>query len=259
MTEMKQLVNELLAEAELPMPCLQRINEALLNRYKLAFGGYLTVYPKEVEIYYVNRNLKRPYVDANMHCELDPKTNEEIRVMQSGRFGKLYVHRKGLGGIDVCLSDSEDYALCCTIKAAEVNGVAYWSMLKVRNAILDAIALHEGLPVGKETRMQLADSINAKNALSVLSPREEVLDGYVYHLRRRSLRRRDKLATHPLRAFMDIWDKGLQMDNVQRVLLYMKAHPEENVLDVLRSNHFRYIPTEIKVRYNIDKKTKLYE
>ena len=49
------------------------------------------------------------------------------------------------------------------------------------------------------------------------------------------------------------------MGNVQKINLYMAAHPEENVLDVLRRNQFRYIPAEIKARYKIDRKTKLYD
>ena len=59
----------------------------------------------------MNRKAKHPYVDSNMHCMLDPKTDAEIWQMQSGRFGQLYFHRKGLGGVDVCLSDSDHFAL----------------------------------------------------------------------------------------------------------------------------------------------------
>ena len=49
------------------------------------------------------------------------------------------------------------------------------------------------------------------------------------------------------------------MSNVQKVNLYMSYHPDADVLEVLRQNNFRYIPTEIKMRYHIDKKAKLYE
>ncbi len=259
MVTMGSLLQELLASSEAPTLCLQKINEALLKDYKLSYGGYLTVYPKEVEIFYVNRKAKRPYVDLNMHCMLDPKTNDEIWAMQAGRYGKPYLHRKGLGGIDICLSDSNDYALCCTIKAAEINGEEYWSQLKVRNAILDTICQHEGLLPNLENRQKLMARMNEKDAVSMLGLREEPLDGHVYHLHRRGLRRRDKNVSLPLRSFMDLWNKQFVMGNVQKINLYMAAHPNEDVLDVLRKNQFRYIPAEIKARYKISRKTKLYE
>ncbi|MBQ8225585.1 MAG: hypothetical protein IJZ86_09605 [Bacteroides sp.] len=256
---MKKLLTELLTSTEVPTTCLQHLNERVLKAYKLTLGGYLTIYPKEVEIFYVNTECKPPFVDTNMQCRLDPKSNDEIWPLQSNRFGKLYFHRKGLGGVDICLSDAPHYALCCTLKAAEVNGEACWSMLKVRNAILDTILRHEGKECNKENRQCLMERLNKPDAVTMLAPRSDTLQGDVYHLHRRTLRRRDKFAQLPLRSFMDVWDKGLQMDNVQRIKLYMSAHPQENLLDVLRREGFRYIPAEIKVRYGIDRHTKLYE
>lgn len=256
---MNELVHQLLESTELPVARLQLINEHLLKYYKLNFGDYLTVYPLEVEIYYVNRRARFPYVDTNMHCMLDPKTNDQIWQMQAGRFGCLYVHRKGLGGVDVCLSDSDDYALCCTLKAAVVNGEEYWSPLRVRNAILDAVCAREGLVPDTENRQRLIDRFNEKHAVAVLAPRETPQEGHVYHLRRRGLRRRDKFVMLPLHSFQDLWNKKLQLGNVQKINLYMAAHPDENVLDLLRRQQFRYIPAEIKARYKMDRKTKLWE
>ncbi len=259
MDKMKKLLQALLEAPQLPTTQLQALNEAMLKDYKLSYGGFLEIHPKEVEIYYVNRKAHLPYVDSNMHCMLDPKTNDEIRTMQSNRFGKLYMHRKGLGGMDVCLSNSSEYALCCNIKAAEVNGMEYWSQLKVRNAVLDLFCKYEGVEPNLTNRVKWMNRLNQENAITLLAPREEKIEGCVYHLRRRSLRRRDKLVQLPLRSFIDIWNKGLQMNNVQKVNLYMNAHPHENVIDVLRKNGFRYIPAEIKARYRIDKKMKLYD
>ena len=110
-----------------------------------------------------------------------------------------------------------------------------------------------------ENRQRLAGRMNGKEAVSMLSLREEPLTEHVYHLHRRSLRRRDKNAMLPLRSFVDIWNKKLLMGNVRKITLYMAAHPDEEILDVLRRNHFRYIPAEIKVRYKIDRRTRLYE
>lgn len=258
MDKMKKLLQNLLEAPNLPTTHLQTLNEAMLKDYKLSYGGFLEIYPKEVEIYYVNRKAHFPYVDSNMHCLLDPKTNEEIRLIQSARFGSLYMHRKGLGGMDVCLSNSDDYALCCTIKAAVINGEEYWSQLKVRNAVLDAFCQHEGIEINLANRAKWITRLNERPSITFLSPREEPLTDYVYHLRRRGLRRRDKFVQLPLRSFIDLWNKGLQMNNVQKVNLYMAAHPNEDVLEVLRRNGFRYIPAEIKARYRIDKKVKLY-
>lgn len=188
---MKQLVAELLTISGKPTTCLQRINEALLKSYQLSLPSGLTFYPKEVEIYYVNPSLRPPYVDANMHCLLDPKTDAEIWKLQSARYGRLYIHRKGLGGVDICLSDSSDFALCCTIKAAEVDGTTYWSQLRVRNALLDACCQSAGEEPTKEHRQQWADRLHAADSPVVLQPREHPLVGDVYHLRRKGLRRCD--------------------------------------------------------------------
>lgn len=49
MDKMKELVDGLLSTESLPVPFLQRINEALLKEYRLSAGGFLTVLPKEVE------------------------------------------------------------------------------------------------------------------------------------------------------------------------------------------------------------------
>ena len=97
-------------------PLLQQINEALLKDYQLNISSGLQILPKEVEIYYVNRKAKHPYVDSNMHCMLDPKTDAEIWQMQSGRFGQLYFASERVGRVDVCLSDSDHFALCVPLK-----------------------------------------------------------------------------------------------------------------------------------------------
>jgi len=255
METLKNLVHELLVTNDNPTVLLQRINEQLLKNYQLSMGDYLTVLPKEVEIYYVNRKAPKPFIDANMHCMLDPKTDAEIWKLQSNRFGQIYCHKKGLGGIDVCLSDSNDYALCCTIKAALVNGEESWSPLKVRNAVIKAVGEHEHL----SERLDVMDRLNDLHAEPSLHLREQPLSGYVYNLRRRGLRRRDKNVVLPLRSFIDLWNDKLLLSKVQKISLYMEAHPTEKVLDVLRANNFHYIPTEIKIRYKIDSRARLFE
>lgn len=159
----------------------------------------------------------------------------------------------------MCLSDSDHFALCCTIKAAEINGEECWSPLKVRNVILEKICAEEGMLPDVQNKQKIMDRMNEKRSLSVLAPREYPITGYVYHLHRRGLRRRDRNVLLPLRSFVDLWNKKLVMGNVQKLNLYMNAHPQANILEVLREHNFRYIPFEVKIRYNMDRKVKLYD
>ena len=256
MEKLKELVHGLLNENVFPVPALQHINEVLLKEYQLTIAGSIRIIPKEVEIYYVARKARHPYVDQNMQCMLDPKTNDAIWALQSNRFGQVYAHKKGNGGLDICLSDSPDYALCCTLKAAEINGEVCWSTQKVRNEVFRLFAGQDGISVDKT---ELTDRLNAPHTYVLLSRREHPLTGHVYHLRRKGLRRRDKNVLFPLRAFMDIWNEKLAMNRVQKITLYMDAHPSAKVLDVLREHNFRYIPADIKIKYNMDRRAKLYE
>lgn len=255
MEELKKRVNELLSTKGAHLPLLQGINEKILKNYAISFGNYLTLLPKDVEIYYVNKKAPSPFVDMNMHCMADPKTNERIWALQSGRFGQLYFHLRGSGGIDICLSDSTDYALCCTLKAANINGEEIWSAQKLRNRFVEIICEHEGLD-NKESVMEWT---NRPNSLPMLCRRENCLEGEVYHLRRRGLRFRDKAVLLPLRSFMELWNKKLALTNVQKLMIYLNLHPEADVLQVLREHQFRYIPSEVRIRYKLDKKVKLYE
>lgn len=255
MEELKKSVYRLLAAKGEHLPLLQHINELVLKQYGISAGGYLTLIPKDVEIYYVNRRAVPAYVDANMQCMADPKTNEEIRQLQSGRFGQLYFHRKGSGGIDICLSDSDDYALCCTLRAAEVNGEELWSAQKVRNRLVDIICRHENL----SDREAVMKWMNRVHSLPMLHRREIPAEGECWHVRRKGLRHRDKQVLWPLRSFMDLWNKGLDINRVQKLQIYLNRHPEADVLEVLRWQQFRHIPSEIRIRYQLDKKVKLYE
>lgn len=255
MEELKKSVYELLNAKGEHLPLLQHINELVLKNYCISAGGYLTLIPKDVEIYYVNRKAVPPYVDANMQCMTDPKTQEEIWKLQSGRFGQLYFHKKGSGGIDICLSDSPDYALCCTVKAAEVNGEELWSSLKVRNRLVEIICQHENL----SDKAEVMEWMNRVHSLPMLHRRETPQEGEFYHLRRKGLRHRDKHVLLPLRSFMDLWNKGLNINHVQKLMIYLNQHPDADVLEVLREQQFRYIPSEIRIRYQLDKNVKLYE
>lgn len=255
MEDLRKSVHELLNAKGNHLLMLQHINELVLRDYCLSLGGYLTLVPKEVEIYYVNQKVTPSFVDTNMQCMVDPKTNDEIWDLQSGRFGQLYFHQKGSGGIDICLSDGKDYALSCSIKAAEVNGEECWSALKVRNRLIEVICQHEGL----SDKADVMKWINRIHSLPMLRRSEIPQEGECYHLRRKNLRRRDKNVLLPLHSLMDLWNKGVAINNVQKLMIYLNLHPDADILQVLREHQFRFIPSEIRIRYNLGRKVKLYE
>ena len=132
--------------------------------------------------------------------------------------------------------------------------------MKVRNVILEKICAEEGVLPDVQNKQKMMNRMNEKKSLSVLAPREYPITGYVYHLHRRGLRRRDRNVLLPLAFICTICGiKNLVMGNVQKLNLYMNAHPQENILEVLREHNFRYIPFEVKIRYNMDRKVKLYD
>ncbi|MDR2118681.1 MAG: hypothetical protein LBP25_04010 [Tannerellaceae bacterium] len=123
MEDLKKLVAELVGEQDegLQIGMLQRMNDALLTKFVLRMGDDCVVYPLHVEAYYYHPGR---FEDRNVHgC----KSERGFR-MQSNRFGKLYFHTVGRGGVDVCLSDG-DYCLSFLIKASKwlVDGVSVFA------------------------------------------------------------------------------------------------------------------------------------
>lgn len=92
---------------------LQSINKLLLTGYEIKVGDF-TIEPLLVEAYYYYPG---KFEDTNTHGF----KSEKCRRGQSGRFGKLYVHKMGYGGIDICLSMREDYCLSFLIKNSLVS------------------------------------------------------------------------------------------------------------------------------------------
>lgn len=256
MEKMKQLVQRLLSDNTNVVSCLQQINEALLRDYELHYGNYLSILPLQVEIFYVNYQTKPPFVDTNMQCMSSVnhyQPDSDVWDLQSARFGKLYFHLHGRGGIDICLSDSKQYALCSTVKSARINGEDVWGQFKVCERVMQIIGEYENLS-GKE---EIGCRINrGSDSLQSISHRVEPEAGHVYHIKR-GLRRMDKNSSLQLHSFMDIWNKGLYLTNLQRIRIYMDAHPTENALEVIRQQKFRSIPAEVRIRYGIPRSTHL--
>ena len=90
---------------------LQEIGKKLINEYHIQIDD-VTVEPLLVEAYY--------YKDTN-HEFMDCSCHRNPRQKGADRFGKLYFHKLGRGGVDICLSLKE-YYLSFLIKVAKING-----------------------------------------------------------------------------------------------------------------------------------------
>ena len=122
---------------------LKEINKYFLINCKLNFkyeGKTINVLPIETEIYYYNKN-----VDKNIFEDKMIHKNE----LQQKQFGQLYFHRRGKskdnkilcvstktrGGMDVCLSNSDDYYLSILIRSAFIDNTLVSGTRKICNKI----------------------------------------------------------------------------------------------------------------------------
>lgn len=153
MDTLKRLIVEELEKENDPngqIRILQKINKMVLTEYVVHIGDF-TIEPLLAESYYYN--LANGFADCNMHCS----------EKQKWRFGKLYFHEMGRGGVDICLSCGE-YYLSLLIKNSLVthssatyfcrqtqleellkrNGLAETEeyVLKKRNSKKDTIVFH---------------------------------------------------------------------------------------------------------------------
>ena len=63
------------------------------------------------------------WVEAYCYDETHfPDYNTHRSRKQKNRFGQLYFHERGYGGVDICLSNSEDFCLSFLLKATLANG-----------------------------------------------------------------------------------------------------------------------------------------
>lgn len=110
MKNLKTAVRTLEKETDIKkqIEILQSVNKLLLTGYEIKVGDFI-IEPLLVEAYYYHPG---KFEDTNTHGF----KSEKCRSGQSGRFGKLYVHKMGYGGIDICLSQENDYCLSFLIK-----------------------------------------------------------------------------------------------------------------------------------------------
>ena len=89
---------------------LQNLEKYILCNYQMrVFDNIVLI--KELEIYYKNEGVG--YIDTTMHG----------RERQKNNFNKLYLHG---AGIDICLSDSNDYYLSILVRGGVVVGKEDW-------------------------------------------------------------------------------------------------------------------------------------
>ena len=92
---------------------LQAIGKEIVTNYNVQVGN-ITIDPIWVEAYYYN---KYEFPDCNSH----------MQKKQKNHFNKLYLHDVG---VDVCLSNNDDYYLSFLIKGFLYNG-QYYSQSKI--------------------------------------------------------------------------------------------------------------------------------
>lgn len=161
MDELKNTVRKLenAVDVESQIELLQALNDQLLTGFCLRLGENAVLLPLWVEAYY--------YRPGRFE---DPSVHRSPRQMD--RFGQLYIHKRGYGGADICLSLGE-YYLSCLLKYSLING-RFLSQLGLRDLLKELCARDPGL----EERM-------------VLSPlQEEQRDGRrIFHSPRKGLRK----------------------------------------------------------------------
>ena len=159
--------------AERVVISLQRMMNAFLSECQLKINGEI-VEPLQVEAYYRNG------------CQFDDE-NVHGCPAQKNNFGKLYFHKVGRGGVDICLSNG-DYHLSLLLKTSRIG-----------DEILTQTKLAKRFPV--EIRAKLENKM-------VLEERPNPKAGPVFFTKRKGLVR-DTFKDEKLGAIIDIESTNL--------------------------------------------------
>ncbi len=106
---------------------LQKINDLFLTECILEIDN-MEIIPIETEIYYDNES--KNFNDGMIYKDK----------LQKNRFGKLYFHRYQKngqinhrdGGVDICLSNKEDFYLSILLRSAYINGKLFTGPNKIQ-------------------------------------------------------------------------------------------------------------------------------
>lgn len=133
MLVLRDIVHRLEEARDIPsrLALLQQLNDRLLDGFCIRLGRDDTLLPLWVEAYYY---CPGKFQDPSAH--LSP--------LQKDRFGRLYIHKRGYGGADICLSLG-DYYLSCLLKYSLVNG-RFLSQLGLRDLLKELCQKDPGLP-----------------------------------------------------------------------------------------------------------------
>lgn len=246
MNNLKVIINELkeATDKETQVILLQKINTLLLTQYLLKVDNDLILAPFEVEAYYYNHNFK----DDTVHC------NE----LQRNRFGKLYFHRKGRSGhnkilfirsgIDLCLSDNDEYFFGVLIRSARVNdedNIIRGPQLLAQK-IYRYICNNEGLEKLSEQDQLILEAYERKSIILESTTNRKVK--MLIHSSRIGLKKESIYCDMNLRSLSDL---SLSRQKEKDILEYIKYNSIEptpdNIRKILGSNS-NWIIEQMKIR-----------
>lgn len=222
------------SDKESQVKILQEVNTLLLTQYMLKIDDDFILYPIEVEVYYYNLHFK----DDTVHSS----------ELQKNRFGKFYFHRKGQSkdnkilfsrsGIDICLSDSNEYFFGILIRSARINneeGIINGPQLlaqRVYRHICEDINLETLSEQNRSTLVAYEDE-NMVLASSPVSRNVKLL----IHSSRIGLNKESTFCTVNLRSLSDLSISKQKEKDVLEYIKYNNIEPtSENIRKILGSN-----------------------
>ncbi len=137
---------------------LQKINDLFLTECILEIDN-MEIIPIETEIYYDNES--KNFNDGMIYKDK----------LQKNRFGKLYFHRYQKngqinhrdGGVDICLSNKEDFYLSILLRSAYINGKLFTGPNKIQEKFYYDILENRILSLEGETKEEVQAKQKDKN------------------------------------------------------------------------------------------------
>ncbi len=124
---------------------LQKIEAKLINEFVLQVGA-VAIEPLLVEAYYYNCDKAHAFLDENCHRHPEQKGLEH--------FKRLYFHKKGYGGVDLCLSRGE-YYLSFLLKCCRTADQAICRQTALRDLLFRQTGEVRLIPKACEDRGQI--------------------------------------------------------------------------------------------------------
>lgn len=212
---------------------LQEINQLLLTQYTLVIDDDFVIHPIEIEAYYSGYGFEDDTVHGNE--------------LQKNRFGKFYFHRKGQAadnkilftrsGIDICLSDSNEYTFGVLIRSARINQentIIAGPQLLAQRVYKHICKNAELSTLSDEDDSILVNFERNSNVLTKSAPRTTPL---IIHSSRIGLNAESKYALLNLRSLSDLSISKQKEKDVLEYMKYNKIEPiAENVKELLGYN-----------------------